>query len=72
MDDTSAITWARVEKDFFVASTTGTFLGTIDYEAGRGFTARDMRAMVIGSFPSLSLAMSAVVDGCRSEDGAMT
>lgn len=68
MDENPAITWARVDKNFFVASTAGTFLGTIDQEHERGFTARDMRATVIGSFSSLAVAMDAVVESHHGQD----
>ncbi len=68
MDDSPAITWARVETDFFVASTAGTFIGTIDDEHDRGFIARDMRASVIGSFQSLAVAMEGVAERHRERD----
>lgn len=56
----SPVTWARVDRDFFVASAAGTFLGTIDRESEGLFVARDMRSMVIGSHSTLQAAMAAV------------
>ena len=57
----SGVVWARVEEDFHVATQRGEFLGYIDRQAGV-FFAYDERPHFIGRFPTLSLAMTAVLD----------
>lgn len=62
-----AVTWARVDRDFFVASTPQFFLGTVDRDAPHSFVARDMRSDVLGTFRDLASAMAAVEkQGTRS------
>lgn len=57
----SGVVWARVEEDFHVATQRGVFLGYIDRQAG-DFFAYDERPHFIGRFPTLPLAMTAVLD----------
>lgn len=61
IDDRRAVTWARVDKDFFVASTADAFIGTID-AAAEEFSAHDALSRPIGVFSSLDAAMAAVVE----------
>lgn len=60
MSDPSAAVWARVDRDFFVASGGGQFLGTVDHQPDGSFVARDMRSALLGVHATLKEAMTAV------------
>ncbi len=70
MDERPAVTWARVDRDFYVASTPQYFLGTVDRDASGSFVARDMRSEVIGTFSDLASA-TAVVENNRDGRSAL-
>ncbi|WP_084039573.1 hypothetical protein [Demequina sp. NBRC 110053] len=59
-EDANQVVWSRVEQDFHVASTPGAFLGCIDRD-GEGYAAHDAHTQLIGSYPTLDAAMSAVI-----------
>ncbi|MFD5601213.1 hypothetical protein ACFWHR_14285 [Leucobacter sp. NPDC058333] len=61
-----AITWARIEDDFFVASRDGEFLGFIDVEATGGYAVCDQYSRPIGHFAELDAAMTALRDAPRT------
>lgn len=72
MDQPPAVTWARVDRDFYVASTPQYFLGTVDRDASGSFVARDMRSEVIGTFSDLASATDAVENHKGSRSALMT
>lgn len=59
-DDADQVIWSRVEQDFHVASTPGAFLGCVD-KNDEGYSAHDAHTQIIGSYPTLDAAMSAVI-----------
>lgn len=66
MIDTEAqppgVLWARVDAAFFVASSRGTFLGSVDGQFENEFIARDAHSCLIGRYAELKAGMIAVID----------
>ena len=54
--------WHEVDEGFWVGSTSGAFLGTIERQGATRFFARDARRRYTGEYPSLRLAQSAIAD----------
>ncbi|SDQ17456.1 hypothetical protein [Leucobacter chromiiresistens] len=68
-----AITWARIEDDFFVGSRDGEFLGFIDVESSGMYVVCNQFSRPIGQFAELDGAMAALRDGAvpvLEQDGA--
>lgn len=55
-------TWAEVDTGFWVGSTDGVFLGTIEREAPDRYLARDAVSRDVGEYPDLAAARTAVVE----------
>lgn len=55
-----AITWARIEDDFFVGSRDGEFLGFIDVEESGRYVVCDQFSCPIGQYDELDAAMTAL------------
>jgi hypothetical protein len=55
-------TWAEVDRGFFVASTDGVFLGSVDRTTRGRFIARNGQAAQIGIFKTFTDAQRAVLD----------
>ncbi|WP_438352536.1 hypothetical protein [Microbacterium sp. CJ88] len=53
--------WREVEAGFWVASTEGMFLGTVERHDDARFFARDSTRTYLGEWTSLSLAQGAVL-----------
>ena len=68
MTDPSAVVWARVDRDFDVASSDGQFWGTVDRQPDGSFVARDMRSTVLGVYPTLDEARAAVTAPAGAEE----
>jgi hypothetical protein len=56
----SRVTWAAVDKGFYVASRAGEFVGSVDTTVDRTFVALDERSTPIGRYHSLAEAKAAV------------
>ncbi|MGW9022362.1 hypothetical protein ACWGOE_12845 [Leucobacter chromiiresistens] len=68
-----AVTWARIEDDFFVGSRDGEFLGFIDVESSGMYVVCNQFSRPIGQFAELDGAMAALRDGAVAvleQDGA--
>jgi hypothetical protein len=57
-----APTWAEVDRGFFVASTDGLFLGSVDRTSQGRYLARDGQAAQIGTFDTFAAAQRAVLE----------
>ncbi|WP_460772608.1 hypothetical protein [Microbacterium sp. GXF7504] len=57
-----APTWAQVDRGFFVASTEGRFIGSVDRTSRGRYLARDGQAAKIGVFATMVEAQQAVID----------
>lgn len=55
-------TWAQVDRGFYVASTDGHFLGSVDRTSRGRYLARDGQAAHIGTFATFAEAQRAVLD----------
>ena len=56
----AGVVWARVEDGFHVGSRYGTYLGSIERSTDGWYDACDMRSRLVGRFPTLVSAMSAL------------
>jgi len=54
----SAAVWSRVERDFYVGSRNGDFIGHIDRLSDGQYQAHDPSARAVASFPDLSSAVA--------------
>ncbi|MEJ6489705.1 hypothetical protein PQI23_08220 [Leucobacter sp. USCH14] len=61
-----AITWARIEDDFFVGSRDGEFLGFIDVEESGLYVVCDQFSRPIGQYSELDGAMAALRDASNA------
>lgn len=57
----ASVIWAQVEPAFWVASTRGEFVGTVERVDGL-YRARDSRAAAVGDFADLASAKRRVLD----------
>ncbi len=57
-----AITWARIEDDFFVGSRDGEFLGFIDIEESGMYVVCNQFSRPVGQYSELDSAMAALSD----------
>jgi hypothetical protein len=58
-------TWHEVERGFWVGSTRGRFLGTIERHGSSRYFARDWARRYVGEYPALDLARTAIMDRAR-------
>ncbi|MDU0328468.1 hypothetical protein RWH43_17045 [Microbacterium sp. KSW2-21] len=55
----AGVSWARVEKGFYVGNRRGNYLGYIDQDGGT-HTAVDAQSRTLGTYPTLVAAMAAL------------
>lgn len=64
------VTWAQVDRGFYVGSRVGEFLGYVDERPDGVFQAFDMASAIIGEFSALAAAIHAVNTHGRAEADA--
>ncbi|MET0302586.1 MAG: hypothetical protein ABW040_00920 [Microbacteriaceae bacterium] len=71
-DRQHAAVWSRVERDFYVGSRGGNFIGHIELLPGGRWEAHDSSSRALASYPQLSDAITALeqADARRTEEGA--
>lgn len=60
LEDGEAATWHEVEKGFWVGSTRGAFVGTVERMAPHRFVARDDTGAPVGEYSDAVAARTAV------------
>lgn len=54
-------TWAEVDRGFWVGSADGVFLGTVERNGPKRFSARDAVRRQVGEYPTPALARAAII-----------